>query len=94
MAITSTTTLAEAKAEYLANAGYAETGSVATAKAFVTACRALIVLLPSSSTSGPKRADFSVASIKEERDRAEQWIKANANASGRVRHFDFSDLRC
>lgn len=96
MAITSTTTLAEAKAEYLGNASYAENGSVTQAKAFVSACRALIVLLPARSMAGGKSADFSIADVRAEKEKAETWIGSNNSAAGsaRVRHFDFSDIRC
>ena len=68
-------TLAQAKSQYLSNADYAEDLSVAKAKRFVTACRALLVHLPSSATKGANSAGFRVDLIAKEMEMAQAWLE-------------------
>lgn len=93
MAITSASTLAEIRAEYLGNVGYT---TVAGATAFVSACRALLVMLPMRSMSGSKQAEFDVRLIEKQLASAERYVAANKSAAngGGNRAFDLSGSRC
>lgn len=75
--------LATVKQAYLDNASYAEENSVAKARAFETACRQLLLLLPQSATQmGAGTVQFSVASIQAELDHVRQWRQTNDDAPG------------
>ena len=50
--LSSTSTLAEVKAAYADNASYLEDGSAAKARAFITACRLLLLMLPKRAVKG------------------------------------------
>jgi len=95
--ITGTTTFAELAAIYRANASYAEDNSISKARAFVSACNALLLDLPSRTTSGRggHEIEFDVGQISAARDKAQVWINANeSNATRpRVRHVDLSNYR-
>ena len=86
----------EAFDAYLNNADFEESSSLSKAKAFVTACVQLAVLLPSSSSFQGSAQSFDVASIKSAQTRALDWIQAyEANTTNpAVRYFNFrSDFR-
>ena len=60
------------------NADYAETGSVTKAKAFETACRRLVVLLPSEiQGGGGQRQKNEIEQIKSELDDVVTWLVTN-----------------
>jgi len=50
--LNSASTLADIKASYADNASYAEDGSPAKARAFITACRLLLLKLPKRASKG------------------------------------------
>ena len=84
----------DAKAAYLDNADYEETGSVTKARAFVTACRHLLLLRPKSAGHGNARFDLAPELIERQMMQAQAWINANnTSGSGAVTHVDFSDFR-
>lgn len=89
-------TYTQAVEAYLDNADFEEDASLSKAKAFVTACVQLAVLLPSSASFQGSAQSFDMASIKAAQTRALDWIQAyeaTANNSG-VRFFNFrSDFR-
>jgi hypothetical protein len=66
--------LTAAENSYLDSCDYAEVGSVARARSFVTACRKLLVLLPSTMTKGANsvstRTDLLISQIEE----AQNWL--------------------
>lgn len=71
---------------YLDNADFEESGSVAKAKAFVTACVRLLVLLPSSASDQGSSQAFDQKEIQANKQRAQAFIAANASGA-RVRSF-------
>lgn len=82
MSLDSTSTYEEVVAAYRDNASYEETGDVAKARAFVTACRFLLQMLPSSSVGGGgERVDFDTTLIAKEMETARNWISSNASAA-------------
>jgi hypothetical protein len=99
--LTSSSTRAEINAAYLDNASYEEDGSVAKAKAFITACRFLLLpkITPSRS-AGPGdggEVEFNLDMIKVQMEAAQQYVAANDTSNydgfGTVRHVDFTGLR-
>ena len=67
--------LSQAETAYLNNADYAESRSVPRARAFVTACRKLLVLLPSSMTKGSNSVSQRVDLIANELKDAQAWLE-------------------
>lgn len=86
------TTLAAAKTAYLANADYADFTDTTKAKAFVSACRALMLLLPSKSMEFQRSAEFSLSNLKTELEKAEAFIVAK-DPGGSVTYADTRDFR-
>jgi len=90
-------TLAEAKAGYLANSDYdAGSGDATKAGAFRTACRALLVLLPSTAASDRQSVSLDVGRVAAELDKVDAWIRdtgASAAPGGRVIYSDTRDFR-
>jgi len=84
-----------ARADYLANADYADgAGDAAKAATFRSACRALIVLLPQSAGQGGATLTMSVAQLAAELKTAESFLAARATGSApRVLHADVSEFR-
>ena len=90
------TTLADAKAAYLANAGYEAASSRAQALAFVEACRALAVLLPSRSRAGRSGVEVEMdpTLVSEEGRQARRWLGQGGGTSAPgVRYADLSNFR-
>ena len=93
-----TATLDTAKAAYLDNADYDSDGSVAKAKLFRTACRQLIVLLPSSASRGAggnsQSFNYRVEDIQAAFQEVNAWLSINDTSSNpSVIHPDFSCAR-
>jgi hypothetical protein len=76
------TTIPEAQAAYTANADYEEVESAAKARAFITACRALIGLVPSESANGSERSrqDANIAAWEKQIAAARRWLAEVGNA--------------
>ena len=74
-------TFSEAADAYLDNADFEETGSLAKAKAFVTACVRLSILLPASASDQGSAQSFNTADIQANKQRAQTFIAANARGS-------------
>ena len=77
MPLDSTSTLTQIKAAYADNAAYEETGSVPMAKAFVTACRLLLLNLPAAVGQGGENLTLNVAAISQEMAAAKAWLSRN-----------------
>lgn len=84
----------DARDAYLANADYAESASTSKARAFITACRKLIVLLPSEVAGGSSRtrADENLRQFRAEMEQAQRWL-ASSGTSGGVVHASFENFR-
>lgn len=96
-ALDSTSTIAEAKAAYFDNASYEEDASAAKARAFVTACRFLLLMLPKRSKHGSAgEVELDPVQIRQQLVAAQSWTAANDTtsvAAGEVRYADFGSLR-
>jgi hypothetical protein len=80
---------------YYDNADYEETGSVAKAKAFVTACRQLIGR-PTKAGHGQASVEHSPDALREQMAYANEWLAANDttnDASPGVRFHSFKRYR-
>lgn len=99
MPITATSTIAQVEAQLLDNSGYdAGDGSVASAKLFAAACRALLGKRPADLGHGSGRLAYSRSEMLSMLTRAEQWIASQGSASdgsGTVgaSYFDVSGAR-
>lgn len=91
--ITASSTLDEIRQEYVANASYEEDDSTTKAAAFITAARALLVMLPRVTIGhgGDSEVQFDVALIKLDLESARTWL--GGRVTGSVRHVDFRDFR-
>jgi hypothetical protein len=66
---------------YLDNADFEETNSLVKARAFVTACVRLTVLLPSSASDQASSHSFDMAQIAADKARAQAFIAAGAQGA-------------
>lgn len=91
--ITASSTLKQIRQEYVANASYEEDASESKCKAFITAARALLPMLPVTATGfgGDAMVQFSVTSVQAALEQAKMWL--NSRATGRVTFADFRDNR-
>lgn len=81
MPLSSASTLAEVKASYMDNASYEEDGSVSKARAFITACRLLAMMLPTGVGQGSARVELDPKLIADQQKAAQSWLDANATAA-------------
>lgn len=77
---------------YLDNADFEETSSLTKARAFVTACTRMLVLLPSSASDQASAQSFDMGQIMAAKTRAENFIAANAQGAS-VRFFSAERFR-
>lgn len=99
--LTSTSTIAQAKAAYFDNASYAEDESVAKCKAFITACRFLLLMMPKRASHGGRTGEeweIDPGVIQAEKLAAESWLSGQPTSDGTgggagVVHCDLSDFR-
>ena len=95
--LTSASTITAIEAAYLDNASYEEDASVAKAKAFVTACRFLLLKRPTESEfAGTSRMRWTPELWQQEMKAAQAWLPTQAGASGatdNVSHPDFTYFR-
>lgn len=85
--LTSTSTLDEIEAEMFSNDDFAETGSVAKAKAFASAARLWLRKVPSATSSNGRSMALNVSAVERDLQRAYQYINVagDANANGGVK---------
>lgn len=67
---------------YLDNADFEETRSIAKAKAFLTACVRLSVLLPQSASDQGSSQSFDMASVADNKRRAQEFISSWDTSAG------------
>lgn len=72
--ITSLTTLAEIRTELMRTASYEEDASAEKARAFITACRALMAVSPSAATEDGQSLANDKAHYREEMKLAREWL--------------------
>lgn len=91
MALASTSSLADIKAQYMNNAGYEAAGSAAMAWLFAEACRCWL-LNPTRTAGGDGgEIQFDPKTIERQMEKAE--VYARKSTSGRVRYASFEDFR-
>jgi len=96
--LSSSSTLTEIQAAYMDNASYAEDASTAKARAFVTACRLLLLKLPKRSVSGGRggtEIEIDPRVIQQELTAANQWLahSRTSQTGGGITYADFDDYR-
>lgn len=68
-------------AAYEANADYSETGDVAKARLFETACRRLLVKLPQRIRSGGgEETEMSMSDVRAELDAVRRWLEVRGTS--------------
>jgi len=82
--LTSASTLSQVEAAYIDNASYAEDGSVSKAKAFITACRILLLKIPKESSTPQSRGVFNTDLIQKEMEIAQAWVMASDTSDSSV----------
>lgn len=91
-----TPTLATIQQTLLDSADYAVQRSVTKAKAFVTAATQMLIVLPQSSANQATSVAYSVDQIRQLKNEAEEWLKANdpaQNASTSTRFLSVEGFR-
>ena len=91
--ITSVSTTAEITAAYLDNCGYEEDGSMAMAKAFVTACRAMLTRGIRVIDKGGERMEFATETLQSLITEAQRYARQNAGVDAGGAGTKFADLR-
>ena len=67
-----------AETAYLDNADYAETLNVSKCRLFITACRKLLLILPSSVSKGANSMTNRIDLIRDELREAQLWLEAHS----------------
>ena len=97
--LNSSSTIAEITAAYLDNASYEEDDDASKARAFVTACRLLLLMLPSRSRGGGSEVELDLVRIENQMQAAQSFLAvhpdgaAAGSGGGLVRYSDFTDFR-
>ncbi len=86
-------TLAAARTAYLANASYAEDKSPPEAQAFLSACRALLLLLPAESGDRGGHMRLNPELVQKEMDEARKWLEGNDPATPKATFTSFWGFR-
>jgi hypothetical protein len=87
-------TFDDAVSAYVANADYAEAGSLAKARAFQTAATQLLVLLPrAAAMGGGMSSEFDHQSVRAALADAKGYIAANDTSSSRAVFLDARNYR-
>ena len=72
--------MAEIEAAYVDNADYAESDSTTKAKAFIQACRILLIKRPRRASHGPESIAIDHSVIRAQLDEAAQWLRSHADS--------------
>ena len=97
--LNSASTLAQIEASYADNASYAEDNSVAKCRAFITACRLLVLKYPRSTGTPQAELTTAIDLVQKEKKAAEEWLEAHdtgpaSTSSGpRVTRVSFENSR-
>jgi hypothetical protein len=96
MALSSTSTLEDAVAQYRTNMTYDLQNSVAMCKAFIEACRFLLESRPNQVAQGTDSISIDPGAIQRQHDQAMAWWRANDTSSApkaRKSHVRYADFR-
>jgi hypothetical protein len=92
-------TLAQIKASYADNASYGEDNSVAKCRAFITACRLLVLKYPRSTGTPQAELTTAIDLVQKEKAAAEKWLEGHDTGGGsaaggpRVTRVSFENCR-
>jgi len=93
-ALNSASSLVDIQASYADNASYAEDGSPAKARAFITACRLLLLKLPKrASSGGGGEVELDPRLIAEEIADAKRYLTESNIRSAPPKCFSIEDFR-
>ena len=94
--LSSASSTAQILASYYDNASYEEDASVSKAKAFITACRFLILKFPKKAKEGGgSETEIDPSQIAREQAHARAWLSTvgNASTNGSVKYSSFENFR-
>lgn len=94
--LNSASTRDEMLAAYNDNASYSEDGDAAKARAFITACRCLLMKTPRRvARGGPASEEIEMEPrlLMDQIEEARRWLSVNASQRESVAFSDFSDFR-
>lgn len=92
--LTSTSTVDEIIASYTDNASYQEDASPAKARAFVTACRILLIKLPSKTVHGRGGSiEIDLSVVQDQLAAAQRWLATNLTSGPDVLHPSLGNFR-
>jgi hypothetical protein len=80
--LNSSSTLAQIEAAYTDNASYSEDNSVAKGRAFVTACRLLLLKYPKCTGTPQAELETAIDLIQKEKKSAEEWLASHDTGPG------------
>lgn len=88
-------TLAAARAQFLDNCEYDAHNSASECRAFITACRALVLLIPARvGQGGGKEIEVEIGEIRQQQQAAQAWLASHPDAaSSGVVYPDFHRFR-
>jgi hypothetical protein len=90
--LSSSSTLTQIKNAYLDNASYAEDASVTKARAFITACRILLLRLPKRAAHGRgNEVEMDPRLIAEEMRSAQRWLVSSSDNA--IKHLSLEEFR-
>lgn len=90
--LSSSSTLTAIKNAYIDNASYAEDASTAKAKAFITACRILLLKLPKRAAHGRgNEVELDPRLIHDEMKAAQRWLAGQS--AGAITHVSLEEFR-
>lgn len=92
MAITSASTQAEIVGQYLDNLSYDSNNSASQCRAFIAACRALLVMHPANWQQSGVTIQYDAKQWQQQLDEARNWLSVNGSGSqsdGGVTHLSF-----
>jgi hypothetical protein len=95
-ALNSSSTRQEILDAYADNASYAEDGDATKARAFITACRILLLKIPRRvARGGPASEEIEMEPrlIMDQIDEAKRWLAMNAPRQESVQYSDFRNFR-
>lgn len=93
MSLDSKSTLDDVRAAYADNASYSEDGSVAKARAFVTACRLLIQMQPAAASKGGDSLSLDLRLLSEQIADAQRFISQSNLTAAPPRCFSIENFR-
>lgn len=91
--IDGSSTIEEIEKSYLDNASYGETLDFGMCRAFITACRALIIRLPATATKGMNSLSFRLESVQQELERAQEWLEQRSRSDSPMYPTTNADFR-